>query len=242
MLNFLRKFRRQNMNSKYLKYAIGEIILVVIGILIALRINNWNERRKELTQMTENLYSLKEDLKTDSTNFSRSISAYEQYINQKMSFWQKDLNSIPTDSLMMLIQSNTSESKPNLTTYQKVVNSPVISFSSNRSLSRRINAYYTSLLTYHNDMLNYENNYAMKSYSYWVLEQNMFEAEFDLDLPILQQENERRKGILSVLNSVQGRNYIKEDYQRKVRLRNHYQLMINQCSRLIEAINEELED
>ncbi len=35
-----------NKPLKYLKYAIGEIILVVIGILIALQINNWNELRK----------------------------------------------------------------------------------------------------------------------------------------------------------------------------------------------------
>lgn len=47
MLNFLRKLRRNNMNSKYLKYAIGEIVLVVIGILIALAISNWNEQRKD---------------------------------------------------------------------------------------------------------------------------------------------------------------------------------------------------
>tara|TARA_B100000508_G_scaffold107348_1_gene85427 strand:- start:44 stop:181 length:138 start_codon:yes stop_codon:yes gene_type:complete len=36
----------ENKTSKYFKYAIGEIILVVIGILIALQINNWNELRK----------------------------------------------------------------------------------------------------------------------------------------------------------------------------------------------------
>ena len=36
----------ENKTSKYLKYAIGEIVLVVIGILIALQINNWNEDRK----------------------------------------------------------------------------------------------------------------------------------------------------------------------------------------------------
>lgn len=50
MLNFLRKLRRKEMNQntgRYLKYAIGEIVLVVIGILIALSINNWNEGRKQ---------------------------------------------------------------------------------------------------------------------------------------------------------------------------------------------------
>ena len=37
----------KNKTGKYLKYAIGEIVLVVLGILIALSINNWNERNKE---------------------------------------------------------------------------------------------------------------------------------------------------------------------------------------------------
>lgn len=36
----------ENKTGKYFKYAIGEIVLVVIGILIALQINNWNESRK----------------------------------------------------------------------------------------------------------------------------------------------------------------------------------------------------
>jgi hypothetical protein len=50
MIKFFRHIRQslimENKTSKYLKYAIGEIILVVIGILIALQINNWNEERK----------------------------------------------------------------------------------------------------------------------------------------------------------------------------------------------------
>ena len=51
MIKFFRKIRKklvsENKFSKYLIYAIGEIILVVIGILIALQINNWNEKDKQ---------------------------------------------------------------------------------------------------------------------------------------------------------------------------------------------------
>ena len=51
MLRFFRNIRKElaaeNKVTAYLRYAIGEIILVVIGILIALQINNWNERRKK---------------------------------------------------------------------------------------------------------------------------------------------------------------------------------------------------
>jgi hypothetical protein len=51
MINFFRKIREnllaEGKTSKYLKYAAGEIFLVVIGILIALQINNWNEQRNE---------------------------------------------------------------------------------------------------------------------------------------------------------------------------------------------------
>lgn len=62
MLNFLRKLRRNNLNSRYLKYAIGEIVLVVIGILIALGINNLNEERKLDIQLHEYMRNLKSDL------------------------------------------------------------------------------------------------------------------------------------------------------------------------------------
>ncbi len=69
MIKFFRKIRQrfltENKFSKYLLYAIGEIVLVVIGILIALQINNWNERKKSLNSevyiLTEILKNLNED-------------------------------------------------------------------------------------------------------------------------------------------------------------------------------------
>ncbi|NNE03193.1 MAG: hypothetical protein HKN52_08500 [Eudoraea sp.] len=66
MIKFFRQIRQQllmeNKTGKYLKYAIGEIILVVVGILIALQINNWNENRKLRNQEDKLLLDLRSDL------------------------------------------------------------------------------------------------------------------------------------------------------------------------------------
>ncbi len=66
MIPFFRKIRwrlaQDNQFLKYSRYAIGEIFLVVIGILIALQINTWNEERKSRLEETEILKSIKLDL------------------------------------------------------------------------------------------------------------------------------------------------------------------------------------
>lgn len=53
----------ENKVSKYLLYAFGEIVLVVVGILIALSINNWNEERKRSSQEHKILLDLASDFK-----------------------------------------------------------------------------------------------------------------------------------------------------------------------------------
>ncbi|WP_458628410.1 DUF6090 family protein [Winogradskyella sp. PC D3.3] len=62
--------------SKYFKYAIGEIVLVVIGILIALQINNWNENRKQVNTQNAIYQTVKEDLETDILEFEPFIKEY----------------------------------------------------------------------------------------------------------------------------------------------------------------------
>ena len=81
MIKFFRKIREQllveNKTGRYFKYAIGEIILVVIGILIALQINNWNEERKNSIKEKQFLTSFKNDLLTNINELERVIEKSE---------------------------------------------------------------------------------------------------------------------------------------------------------------------
>ncbi len=100
MIKFFRKIRfdimEKNKTSKYLKYAIGEIVLVVIGILIALQINNWNEGQKqkelEIKYLTEIRNSLESDLPDIEFNieFNRSkLNSHQvilQYIDGELGY------------------------------------------------------------------------------------------------------------------------------------------------------------
>ncbi len=67
MIKFFRNIRQKLINqgktTNYLKYAIGEIVLVVIGILIALEVNSWNQKRLDRQEEKEILISLKEDFR-----------------------------------------------------------------------------------------------------------------------------------------------------------------------------------
>jgi len=74
------KLLSENKFSKYLIYAIGEIILVVIGILIALQVNNWNERRKG-SQFENNLLTeLRKSIKEDITQLNNVMDRNRSYI------------------------------------------------------------------------------------------------------------------------------------------------------------------
>ena len=97
MLKFFRKIRQnllsEGKTGKYLKYAIGEIILVVIGILIALQINNWNENRKLQNIEHNYLKLLLEDLDEESINLNNAISNSEELITRYEEYEEKANNS-----------------------------------------------------------------------------------------------------------------------------------------------------
>ena len=84
----------ENKTGKYFKYAIGEIILVVIGILIALQINNWNEKRQDNYKEQIYLQDIKASLITDSLRINSILK-----FNNKKILIVKKLMSIFSDTL-----------------------------------------------------------------------------------------------------------------------------------------------
>ena len=85
MIKFFRQIRQnllmENKTGKYFKYAIGEIVLVVIGILIALQINNWNELRKERTQEVVLLKQLQTEFKRNLNQLDEKVFIRREILN-----------------------------------------------------------------------------------------------------------------------------------------------------------------
>jgi hypothetical protein len=85
MISFFRKIRHNLLNegktARYFKYAIGEIMLVVIGILIALQINNWNEEKKSLQKGLDILVDVRENIESNTIQFQADIDTNKNVIN-----------------------------------------------------------------------------------------------------------------------------------------------------------------
>lgn len=147
MIKFFRTIRKdlisENKTGKYLKYAIGEIILVVIGILIALSINNWNEEIKNrafekeiLEQIRANLIKDKLTLESIQANFENAMNSTDKVLKSE---WLTD----ERDSLKYWLSDivRFDRFQP-LTNAYEVAKSKGLDLISNKQLRFVIGAYY----------------------------------------------------------------------------------------------------
>ncbi|MBW2938512.1 hypothetical protein KXJ69_10360 [Aureisphaera sp. CAU 1614] len=101
MIKFFRKIRQkllsENKFNKYFLYAIGEIFLVVIGILIALQINNWNEEKKINKSISDHLTILKQNLNEDHVQLTQLHQNMIDNFNYSDSLMMQMKTLIPID-------------------------------------------------------------------------------------------------------------------------------------------------
>jgi hypothetical protein len=102
MIKFFRKIRydlmEKNKTGKYFKYAVGEIILVVIGILIALQINNWNEKKNNINQAEKHLETISLNLKDDILQAENLLSETQTTIEYANDFLDQFKTLKPLDN------------------------------------------------------------------------------------------------------------------------------------------------
>lgn len=101
MIKFFSKIHynliEQNKTRKYFKYAIGEIILVVVGVLIALQINNWNEIKKSHEKERQVLTETGSDLKFSIQDMDRVIHKRTNNLNRTINSIQTIITILETD-------------------------------------------------------------------------------------------------------------------------------------------------
>jgi hypothetical protein len=165
MIKFFRKIRHkllsENKFSKYLIYAIGEIILVVIGILIALQINDWNQNQKNKIRENQLLSEMYNELKTDHEVMLWKIDESKTKLNATQSLinvidqrilYHDSLNSHFSNAVIY------TDFMPLVSTYE-TINNIGFSIIRNDSLRLKIQLLYNSTFKFIPSLDKWRNNY-----------------------------------------------------------------------------------
>ncbi len=144
-----RKLAEQNKVASYLRYATGEILLVVIGILIALQVNNWNEQRKLNNERQALIQSLISDFKTTREHLSTVKAENERYIKRTSRFLSlsyKNNENISLDSLQYYLSGafEYPSFEPILSTYNQAVSTGKIGLINDKEFLNRIAEFFTA--------------------------------------------------------------------------------------------------
>ena len=167
MIKFYRRIRydlmEKNKTGKYFKYAIGEIVLVVIGILIALQINNWNQERISRERAYTYLNQINSDLELDLNFYNYLINSLTDHI----SIFEDVTNTkAPSDALIAkmgnIITAN-SDPREFSSSYDSFVNSGYIDLIEDKELLTKFQTYYRISSERFNNMADYQKTFNIEN-------------------------------------------------------------------------------
>ena len=170
----------QNKVSRYFKYAIGEIILVMIGILLALQVNTWNNNRELKKEEQKVLKSL---LKEFRENLIRFDIIYNDHLERKtametaMSFEPREVSLDSLSSLIARINRN-STYDPYQGIYNSVINSGKIELISNENLKKKISKIQDLTLDYQEGEIGAQ-DFAKDNLYPFLINQRLVDFNFD---------------------------------------------------------------
>lgn len=249
MIKFFRKIRQkllsENRFSKYLIYAIGEIVLVVIGILIALQINNWNELQKKEKIESVFLQDFSTDLNTDIKTLKAAIIVNNERIAAADSIisilsFKNDLTNVELTDFANYNISLTSESYfiPEKSAIRQFESSNGGNIISSKKLKNKLFRYYALNERVEQNMEKsmqlYQHNFITKSIAEVLLAGNILKTQIgsdlnrqDLNLNELRDNSEYLYSVMSKRIGTITQNRV-------------YQTTINAAEELVNLINDEM--
>jgi hypothetical protein len=224
MIKFFRKIRydlmEKNKTGKYLKYAIGEIVLVMIGILLALQVNNWNTNRAKKQKEQILLSALNKEFKANKAQLDtvmfhhRRTMKSNTYLLSRLPI--KDLKKENIDSLAYHLWNHTAywTFNPSSGVTSSIMNSSSINIISNNELRQLLVGWNDLLLDYQEEEINARDNYHNilkpyeKKYFLWTGKDMLKDSRVDLSfLTSLEFDNyvlDRENDLNQILNNNAG--------------------------------------
>ena len=211
--------------GKYIKYAIGEIILVVIGILIALQINNWNQQRADHNK----LLAIYDIILTDIDNDIQELSENRRYYKDLEYIFKRVINDSITPDLFDVGLSRILTSNNDFTNLNKTGVNQLKELNNKDSLSLRIIEIYDVM---ENLMIN-DIEARMKTESTEMV--NMFRDKYDWCPEYMS------KKIMRDNSSKELQDYFLHSSEYRHRVISNYQLRYNNYVRFLDTSIPKLE-
>ncbi len=234
--NIRQKLLAEGKTTKYLKYAIGEIVLVVIGILIALQVNNWNRELQNKTLEIKTLENFKLDLVLQKEIIHKQLYDEQKYLLEVDSCLMMINSKIEFRNLARLLDSLSVRTTfiANKVTFENLGSDGNITLITNLDLQKEIVRYY-QLLDYTMSVINNNNLYRTNSqFGTFVVNNTLgFPLNNDGQLDLNYELSPELKYTLK--KQLDGRRYSSMNNIEKC------EVQLDKTNELIQLINKELE-
>jgi len=235
MISFFRKIRKQladdNKPLKYARYAIGEIILIIIGIILALQLNSWKDNRMVKAESQELLERLVVDLEHDLSYFDAQKKEYKTWL-QQIDFILNQI--LANDSIKIskgehLMAGRGSLNFLNVTqiTFKEMFNSGKILNFNNDEIIREIKLYYqyTEMELY---KLNSDNEI------FWEYTLDTYGDEFGNVLRVFNERN------LDYIDLSWQNDPTRKEYKHVESINIYYKIAIEENIRIIDSLQKKI--
>ena len=245
MINFFRKIRKQladqNKPLKYFRYAFGEIVLVMIGILLALQVNNWNEARKDQRELRNILQSIVADMKDDVPSVKFGFEFVKEENERIKSFLNHDdYTGFTRDSLEQSLETFWGATPWRMNSFYRLRDSGISEYGKYEEAVAFIKDYYEYGIPFIKGLEEDLKESVQMSDNFWRFEQNAYEFNYEKELHSGQSDEAAIKALNKLLKSPIPRNILKINYRKNKSLISDYEYLLKRMDHEVKVLEDAL--